>query len=157
MFNSAISTHIDVNICIHGFIMVWGQQMHNEAQNHSFFNKGQLIMFTFGIEKDEYHPWICWKWYMNIHNSCTYTSFIVSVKYQLINQIILPNPAAVSPFYCILRYLIASMIYSYCIFDNFLYALSKCPNQWTAQRCIRWYEIDRWLSIQENYSPVLAW
>ena len=42
-----------------------------------------------------------------------------------------------------MRYLTASLIYSYCIFNNFLYTLSKCPNQWNAHRCIIWYVIDK--------------
>ena len=98
-------------------------------------------MFTFGIGKDEYHLWICRKWYV---------SFFVSVKYQLTNQIKSNHPTESCYSRPILLHLGGCPEIFHCILDIFLFnlqqfsvPLSKCPNQLNSHRRIRWYVINK--------------
>ena len=103
MFNAAISTHIDVKHRyprVHYCLGLTNALTLVRPKINHFSTKvaWSCPLFTFGIRKDEYHPWLWWKWHVIIHNSCTYTSFFISVRYQLTNQIkssylILPHSA----------------------------------------------------------------
>ena len=170
LFNSAISTHINaihryprVHYCLgptNTLTLVSPKITHFSTKPKVAWS---CPLFTFGIRKNEYHPWSCWKWHMNIHNSCTYTSFFVSMRFQLTNQIkssyrILPHSAHFAASWGMPWDILLHPRYILTASSTIVYTLYQIVE--TNKRHAGVSDstlLIPWLSFQENYSPVLTW